>query len=179
MQKALEIGPLVGIPAIGLRPVPLLPFPRFEQEISWFAELETRLKRAFALSKEVAYDGVITHLNHHHHHQTKGDVVFRGAKELLPFEIYTDLLQMMEFSPESLQVVLRRVDGAEVPGWARRRLKRFAGYSVHRIAPPVLKHATSYAPWVGLHLLDSTGTAWAKSSQTAMFLSAISAATME
>lgn len=140
------------LPLIGDSRIPDLPFPRTLAEQTWEAHVEARLKRAFALAPEEAMAGVMTHLAQFT--PPKGDVVFRGEKERAALEIYTALLRLANFKDDSVEIVIRSLDDAPVPAWARRRLKILGRYGVRRVNPPVVNESRSYAPWVGILVRD-------------------------
>jgi integrase len=132
--------------------IPEIPFPRTSSEIAWEANVEARLKRAFALSPKITINGVMAHLKQFT--QPKGDVVFRGTKECRAFEIYTEFVRLLGFQDKQIEIVIRSVSNNLVPSWARRRLKIFGKYQIRRVNPPVINDTNSYGPWIGIFICD-------------------------
>lgn len=149
---AQELVTMLKLPAIGSSQLPDLPFPRTDSELAWETNIESRLKRAFALSAEKTKAGLMTHLRQFT--QPKGDVVFRGRKEREAFDTYTAFLQLLELRDLQIEVVRRSLDDNQVPSWARRRLKVFGRYTIRRVNPAVVNKTKSYDSWVGLHIKD-------------------------
>lgn len=172
---AIHYGEAFGFKSSGERPLAYPEFVRTQAAKNAEEAIEKRLARAFARNQIASLNGTFVHL--HHYNPSKRDVVFRGEKDADALVAYVKLLELMEFTRDDIQIVLRAKADTQTkaPHWSRKLLGPYRKSALNFNNPPVLEKADAYRSWVGLRMTHVDKTAWPSAVRAMMFMATVRA----